>query len=287
MQDQHHDPIDLKEADYREFYVPTTNGVNLRVMNWIPKAATDDVDPILFVPGWVSVESGWADLLREIGKTHPLYYIETREKQSAQHDQPQKHAKEFSIERFAEDLTRVCNALPIDLERTVLCGSSLGATSILHALKENHLPLKAAFCIGPNSEFHVPAFLRWIPHMPAASYHIIKYFIIWYLQHFRVDSKNEPEQIGRYRRTLLEAHPQRIKLSCMAFMNYRIWSELEQVSCPVGIAYASTDKLHGTDSINRMAELIGRSTLIPCESNKYMHSAAMANDIENYLNTLQ
>jgi hypothetical protein len=115
----------------------------------------------------------------------------------------------------------------------------------------------------------------------------VKHFIVWYFRKFRVDVEKEPEQMRRYENTILSAHPLRIKLSGRAFMHYQVWPDLETVKSPTRIAYASTDKLHAPDDMTRMAETIQTADLMPCESNKYMHSAPLAEDVCRFVSELQ
>jgi hypothetical protein len=122
---------------------------------------------------------------------------------------------------------------------------------------------------------------------PSPAYHVVKHFIVWYFRHFRVNVKEEPEQMKRYENTILSAHPLRIKLSGRAFMHYQVWPDLETVKTPTRIAYATTDKLHASDAMTRMAETLGQADLLPCESNKYMHSAPLAEDIGRFVRDLQ
>jgi len=256
--------------------------VNLRIASWQPKNEEAGC-PVVFVAGWVSVVPGWSEFLYALTQKHPVYYIETREKRSAEIDKWRLRTDDFRMERFSEDLIAACSELPIDTEEAILAGSSLGATILLEALKHERLKAKGAFLIGPASEFRVPWFLRWMPYLfPAPAYHVVKHFIVWYFRRFRVDVQKEPEQMRRYENTIFSAHPLRIKLSGRAFMHYQVWPDLETVKPPTRIAYASTDKLHASDTITRMADTIRQADLLPCESNKYMHSALLAEDVVRY-----
>jgi hypothetical protein len=135
---------------------------------------------------------------------------------------------------------------------------------------------------------HVPGsqrYLQWMLFLPAFLYHGIKYFIIWYIKTFICDVKNEPEQMMRYKETLLTAHPQRIKLSAKAaiYQRYQVWPHLDSVQIPVALAYAPTDTLHSSANIRLMAERLPHATSIACPSNKYMHSADVMRDIEAFV----
>ena len=287
MSDLVRDPIAARHASFSEQRIPVNGEVSLRVVSWQPKN-DEPAPPIVFVSGWVSTVAGWTDFLQALTRRHPVYYIETREKTSAEFHKNRLRTDDFRMERFAEDVITACSRLPIDMEGAIVSGSSLGATVLLEALKHERLKARGVFLIGPASEFRIPFSLRWMPYLfPSPAYQVVKHFIVWYFKHFRVNVEDEPEQMQRYEHTILSAHPLRIKLSGRAFMHYQVWPDLETVKAPTRIAYASTDKLHASDDMTRMAETIQTADLLPCESNKYMHSAPLAEDIDRFLAHLE
>ena len=287
MAETHKDPISALHASFSEQRIRVSEQVSLRVVSWQPK--NDDAgSPIVFVAGWVSIVAGWADFLHALTRKHPVYYIETREKKSAEIRKSRLRTDDFQMERFAEDVITACSGLPINMEEAIVSGSSLGATVLLEALKHERLKARGMFLVGPASEFHVPFALRWMPYLfPSPAYHVVKHFIVWYFRKFRVNVEKEPEQMHRYENTILSAHPLRIKLSGRAFMHYQVWPDLEAVKTPARIAYASSDKLHASDDMTRMAETIQTADLLPCESNKYMHSAPLAEDLCRFVSELE
>lgn len=277
-------PVAIRDACYEERFVCVQDGVHLRVMIWRPVEPASE-DPFVFVAGWVSSVSGWVPLLEVMAARRPVYYIETREKPSALFEKAKLTPEDFRIERMAEDLICVCRKHGIASPKATVIGSSLGATALLEAMKGGRLTAGSAFLIGPNSEFRAPWYLRWILHLPASSYHGIKYLVLWYLRTFRCDVEREPEQMQRYDETLRAAHPLRIKLSAVAAIGrrYRVWPHLESVKIPVALAYAPTDRLHSSADIRRIAERLPCATLIACPLNRYMHSADLMKDIEAFV----
>ncbi len=275
------DPLNSSDADFDVQYVPVEPGVRLRVLCWSPKMENKG-EPLVFVAGWVSVVNGWAGLLSALVSDRPVYYIETREKSSAEILQRRLKPAFFSIDRMARDIGQAIKELHLDPSRTFLAGSSLGATTILESLKSGYLNAKGAFLIGPNGDFPAPLVMRMLIYLPAFSYHLVKYLVLWYLRHFRVDVQKEPEQMARYDATLRSAHPLRIKLSARAAAGYTLWDGLEQLHLPVALPYAPTDKLHDSKAIERMAGLLPQSELVACESNKYLHSEKLAREFNAF-----
>lgn len=285
MQPMGTDPISAKQTRFESGLWSTEEAVRLRVLHWRPTNPSSDI-PLVFVPGWVSVVGGWADLLRVIAAKREVVYIESREKASAVIEQKRLKPCDFCIERMADDLVQVCSKLPLRMDRAVVAGSSLGATTVLEALKHRRLTARGAFLIGPNSEFRAPWFARGLFLLPSFGYHVVKYFALWYLRTFRVDTKKEPEQMKRYDDTLRSAHPLRIKLSAKAAVGYQIWSDLNTVDIPVDLAYAPSDMLHSQDNILNMAKTLPHGKIVSCPSNKYMHSADLADDIDRFITSL-
>jgi len=285
MREEVPDPIRHPQADCSGRMIPVEADVRLRVMEFRPRRAVG-AEPLVFVPGFASAVSGWVDFLREIAPVRPVFYVESREKTSAEIRRTRLRPADFGIERLAEDLIRVCRALGIEESRTIVAGSSLGATTLVEALKHGRLPARAAFLIGPNTDFRAPVFIKGLLLLPAGTYHLVKHLVLWYLKHFRIDAVREPEQMQRYRDTLLTADPLRLKRTAQAAIGYEIWPDLETVTVPVAVALASSDKLHAEEKIRRLTSALPRATVIPCESNRYMHSAALAGDFERYVASL-
>jgi pimeloyl-ACP methyl ester carboxylesterase len=225
-------------------------------------------------------------LLKHLVQTRPVYYLETREKASAEISERLMRPVNFSIPRLADDLIEVSKQLELDCERTVLFGSSMGSNAILEALKGDRLTARAAFVIGPNAEFHFPWWGRPLVHLPPWVYSAAKPFVLWYLRTFRVNAREDPEQMARYVRTIRAADPERIMLSARAVIDYEAIPGLDTISSPVAVAYAANDTLHGEEEVERIVDAMPRGVAVSCPSNTYMHTAAVANDIEAYLDNL-
>lgn len=278
------DPVAPPGTVFTDASVCVEKDVHLRVMSWQPRRPVSE-DPVIFVAGWVSAVSGWAPLLKAMAAVRPLYYIETREKISARIEKENLQPGDFSIRRMAADLISVCRQLEIAVPSATVIGSSLGATTLLEALKEGKLTAGNAFLIAPNSDFRAPWHIRRMISLPASLFHGLKHLVLWYIRNFMVDVKNEPEQMRRYTETIKAAHPQRIKLSAQAAVDgrYEVWPHLETVRIPVALAYAPTDKLHSAENIRLIAARLPRAEIIVCPSNRYMHRPELMADFEAFV----
>jgi pimeloyl-ACP methyl ester carboxylesterase len=278
-------PLGPVESGFEERWLAVDDGVELRVLRWWPRG-TPDREPLVFVPGWVSVVEGWLPVLEALVATRPVLYIETREKRTARIERRRMRVEQFTVERLALDLIEAARLLGLADRGAVWFGSSMGSNAILEALKRWRLSARAAFLVGPNAAFDVPAWGRPILYLPSWLYHPIKYFVFWYLRHFRVDARSEPEQMQRYERTLRAAHPLRLKLSARAILDYRVWPGLETIDVPVAIAYAASDTLHSEQEVRKIVAGMPCGRAIECPTNHYMHDAPIVEELDRFIREL-
>jgi len=276
-------PVPAPGVQFNERRLTVEEGASLRLYEWRPEN-DGGADPILFVAGWISLVTGWAPLIEELIKTRPVYYIETREKESAEISRRLMRPTFFSIPRLADDLVEVSDQLGLEGDRTVLFGSSMGSNAILEALKGDRLSAKAAFIIGPNAEFFFPWWGRPLVHLPPWVYSLAKPFVLWYLRTFRVNAREDPDQMARYVRTIRAADPRRIMLSARAVIDYEAMPGLETITAPVAVAYAASDTLHGEEEVRRIVDAMPRGVAVSCPSNTYMHTAEVVADLDRFLN---
>lgn len=278
-------PVPIPGVQFKERRLTVEEGVRLRLFEWRPEE-NDGAEPILFVAGWISLVTGWVPLLEELVQTRPVYYLETREKESAEIAPQLMRPASFLVSRLAEDLVEVSNQLDLDRDHLVLFGSSMGSNAILEALKGDRLKVKGAFVVGPNAEFHFPWWGRPLVHLPPWVYSAAKPFVLWYLRTFRVNAREDPEQMARYVRTVHAADPERIMLSARAVIDYEAIPGLDTISSPVAVAYAASDTLHCEEEVRRIVDAMPRGVAVSCPSNTYMHTAKVVADLNRFLTGL-
>ncbi len=277
------DPLANSGDRFTQRRITVDDGAVLRLFEWQPASDTG-AEPIFFVAGWISLVTGWVPLLEKLVKTRPVYYLETREKESAEIPEDLMRPESFSIPRLADDLVEVSRQLGLDNDRTILFGSSMGSNAILEALKGDRLRSRAAFLVGPNLEFRFPAWGRAaVRVVPAWLVEQLKPFVIWYLKTFRVNATDDPEQMARYVRTVSAADAARLKLSAVAVLDYSALPGLETISTAVAVAYAGSDILHGEEEVERLVNAMPRGSAVQCPSNTYMHTAEVAADLDRFL----
>ena len=261
------------DCDIQSRLIEGADGFNLRVYSFTPHQDSG-ARPVAFIPGWTSVMDGWAPLIAEWANTRVIHYIETREKRSAEITR-RIRKEDFEMRRHAEDLRTIVETLNLGSE-ILWFGSSLGATVILHGLRENILDGKGAFLVAPNSEFR---FSTWMIPFIAAPWWcyppLIRLFGLPYLK-WRL---KEPKQYIRYRRTLTQAHLPRLKKSVQANRRYALPAELDSVGIPVAICVAASDTLHTGDDSHSIADSLPKGSVVEVPSNQYAHEASLIPDV--------
>jgi len=208
-------------TEFKEYYVRMSDGVRLRIFEFIPEAADRKKPVIIFVAGWISLISGWKGVLQEITPHFRTIYMETREKRSSL--VPQNMNVSFAMDRLRKDIGEVIDELIPEKQNFFLAGSSLGASAILEYCSLNQRIPECAFLIGPNAEFRFPKVLGDIvPAFHPSLYFAVKPVVKWYLKNFRLDKKNALEQVKKYENTLDEADPYKLKANALAIKLYRV-----------------------------------------------------------------
>ncbi|HDP80153.1 MAG TPA: alpha/beta hydrolase [Spirochaetes bacterium] len=266
----------------REYYLKVSDGVSLKMVDFTPPEDGPRKPAIVFVAGWISMISGWKGVLRAITPRYRTLYLETREKASS--ILPEERGVSFAMDRLSADLEEVIAQAVPPKKDFFMAGSSLGATAIMeYLLTEGRKPL-AAMLIAPNAEFRFPPVLGHIvPALHPSMYLAVKPLIKWYLKNFRIDSKNEPEQMKKYETTLDAADPYKLKPNAIALRNYSIRDRLQGIGTPVMIVGALTDKLHGREVLEEMTRKMTRTTYRELASNKETHSEKAGELMVNFI----
>ena len=255
-----------------ETNVSVSDGVVLKVFDFLPEKYDVDAPVIVFSAGWVSIISGWKAVLNVLIPKYRVLYVESREKKSA--SLPVGKYPEFTVKRMAKDLDEVISKKVPETTPFYIAGSSLGSTVVLDYLSNPDFrsPEKSVL-ISALGEMHYPVWAKLIiNYFPPSAYVVIKHIVTWYLINFRVDKKREPEQAEKYKGTINSAEPKRLQANAKALMDYKVWDKLPAIDSKVIIVGAKTDKLHGIDVLEKMVTLIPDAKLELMESNKETHS---------------
>ncbi len=265
-----------------EYMVPMTDGVSLKIIDFNPGKSVSEKPSVIFIAGWISLINGWQGVLKELTAEYRTYYIESREKQSS--ILPEKVKVSFTMERIKEDINNLVDKLIPENEKFVLAGSSLGASAILEFSASGKRKPECAILVGPNEEFRFPKFIgAIIPLIHPAMYFAVRPFIKWYLRNFRLDKKKERAQVEKYEKTINLADPYKLKANALALKNYSIWNRIQGIATPCLIFGATTDKLHSTENMKRLVELIPEVQYIELAGNTDTHSEKAGRIMVDYL----
>jgi len=263
----------------KENLIAVNEQVNLRVITFEPLKDTDN-PAVIFVSGWISRISGWKDVLIEMSRDFPIYYVETREKNSS----VIAGEVSFRVVDFALDIAAVVDVLDLKDGKFILCGSSLGATSIIESCRFLQQKPLCLVLIGVNAVFYAPIIWKiTIFLFPPRFYLLMKPVIKWYLRNFRLDVQHDLTQYVKYCGNLDAANPWRLKKAALEFIKYEIWAKLPDIQIPSLLVSASNDELHDHDNIQKISALLPKSTTIDMELNSNSHSPAVVGEIRKYI----
>jgi len=275
-------PYTDRSTTVKEYMFNVSDGVSLKIVDFTPRNVSQEKPVILFVAGWISLISGWKDVLKVLTAEHRVIYLESREKKSS--TVPDIKKVSFSIERLKLDVGEIIEKVISPSGKFILAGSSLGASAILeYCGSEKQKPL-AAVLIAPNTEFRFPKILGTIiPAIHPSLYFTVKPVIKWYIKNFRLDKKTCKEQIEKYENTIDCADPYKLKANALAIRDYKIWDRIANINVPCLIIGATTDTLHATDNIKHLLKIIPNSTYIELKSNMETHSEKAGRVIVEYI----
>lgn len=270
----------------KELYIKVSDGVELKVFDFTPLEYDPARPVVVFVAGWISLISGWKDVLNVLTPNYRTLYIETREKISAR--LPKRKGIDFSIERMGQDIGEILKEMLSEDQNFYFVGSSMGSTAILDFLSLNKARPRQSFLISPICKFEIPAWaLTLAKVVHPGFYSAIRPIAKWYLRNFRLDKKNEPEQVTKYEGTIDAAEPKRLKATTLAISSYSLWEKLEHLKSPVCIIGAKTDTLHSINELEKMVKCIPSARLELMQSNKETHSEKAGAFIADQISRLE
>ncbi len=239
---------------------------------------------VYFVPGWISRMAGWKTVLREMTKRWSVFYLETREKNSAEIDD----SASFGADALAQDLIQISEQMKLDPEKTLWFGSSLGATAILEVMHHLKKPPFALGLVGPNAEFRIPLWGKaLIACFPTGLYAGFKPFVKWYLRTFRLDVEHDRAQYEKYSVALDEANPTRLKRGARELGRYTVWDRLPDISIPVLIFGGANDVMHEPGNLKIMESMLPNARYIDMGTNSDTHSEAMVQKLEQFVTEIR
>ena len=270
------------DSSFKEKMISVNDNVTLRLITFSP-AQEKSNPPVLFVAGWISLIKGWKDVLLEMTKDFPVYYIETREKLSSNIN----GNINYGAEDVGKDIVSLISLLKLKDSNYILFGSSLGATAILDSCRILQQKPLCLVLIGPNAVFRVPKLGMAIIHIfPPRLYLIIKPIVKWYLKTFRLDTKSDYKQYEKYCNSLDAADQWKLKKAVIRLAKYEVWDLLKNIEIPSLIVGASKDVLHEPENLKKMVAMMKNATYLDLETNAKTHSESVVEEMRKYIKRL-
>lgn len=241
-------------------------------------------DPVILIGGLATILESLREIIFELTKDFPVFYVETREKTGAEI----KGKVQYDIETLGMDIAKITGMLGVAGGRYILMGYSLGATIIADCYRNLDIKPRCMVFMEPTPVFHYPGWsLPVIKWLGLPLYSLLKPFAKWYLYKFRIITDEDPEMAVISFRALDQANPEKLKNVILAIAGYKVWDRLIEIDCPVLIIATTKDHLHVLEETNRMVAMIQNCSYIDMETNQRTHSAEMGVVARNYIQTLR
>ena len=267
-----------------EEWVAVSGGVSLRVLTWTPAdEVAKTLSPVVFVPGWGSVFEGWRSLMAAWVAQRPVVYIESREKASAVFESPRSSRKDFTVEKFTQDLVDVIKFYSLG-PKVDFFSSSLGSTVLIDAMQQGIIEARSSIFVAPNQEFKMPFGQRMLLRAPLPNFTLswMVKFAVWTIER----KVKEDGQRVRYRRTLLAQNAARMRSSARSLIHFSLSQDLSNIKVPCAVISAESDKLHGLDDVKSIVKRIPGAIMIEVPSNQYAHEAGLLVEIGAFYGSL-
>ena len=252
--------------------------VSIRLIRFTPSNSEERL-PFVVVGGLSTVVESFKGVLKGLSATHPVVYVETREK-------PSSHVKgnaDFGPDGFAADVRAAVKACGYGPGGYALVGYSLGATAIMQGFAGISSKPLCVVLAEPVPEFRVPFWAPYLARVAVPVFPAVRAFAKWYLKTFRIDAKGDEEIVRIVERALDSADPVKLRNTVLAMAGRSTWKTLPGMDGPVLVVATSKDTLHVHADISRMGELLPDCEVIDMEDNTRSHSEEMAHVLIDYV----
>ncbi|MCK4896983.1 MAG: alpha/beta hydrolase [Candidatus Heimdallarchaeota archaeon] len=281
-------PLSSKETvDFFTFpwleldYVTVEEGILLRVFKIDCKQPDSKIN-IVVVAGLCSNFLGWIDIDNELSNVGHIYHIETREKSSAIHYNKKKI--DYSMERYAIDISKVVEHYNLNKEGFYLFGDSFGSEVAVKYLDGGYHPPKGLILISPEASFSFSGWMKVLFRLlPYWSFHFVKPLLKFILKYLRTDMKNDPGSYYINKRNIVTSNPKRMKKCAMNLFYYKSDADYSIIKCPTFIIAASTDKMHTFEKSIDVAKRIPNTTFEDVIHYQEAHSRESAAKISKFI----
>lgn len=251
--------------------VPVEENVRLNIIRFTPENPELEV-PAVMVTGLGTIIESFQKLIAYLTKRVPLIYIETREKSSSQIE----GNTSFGIETQSLDVVNVIDYFKLDEKGYFLIGYSLGATIIAHSYSKLKNKPAGIIFLDPTPVFRYPKWsLFLIKNFGSRFYTVTKPIAKWYLTHFYINKKEDPEMAVISSQVLDNADPKKFRQAILDIAGYEVWNSLGTINCRTMVVGTSKDGFHNQEEVVRMTQMLANSEFFDLETNLRLHSTEM------------
>jgi pimeloyl-ACP methyl ester carboxylesterase len=251
-------------AATRTIYVPVEDG-EIRVFHIKPEDPIA-VRPIVLVPGWGSLPSGFRDFYSVIHQRAELFYLETREKQSSRLDRGKAR---LTMSRKARDVQDALNFLGLSRgEDFVLLGACWGGALLFQGLLDDALRAPTLATMDPMHSLWYPEWvLRYVsPLLPVSIVQLIKPV----LKALALAGMKERVQRQRAADFIDNAEIWKWQRAAQSVWDFELFGKLQRLREEVLVFNGTGDKIHDPLNYPRIAGELprGRFFFMPTDESK-------------------
>ena len=261
---QHDVPPFWKESTCESFYVQVEDA-EIQVYHITPPNPVAN-RPVVFVPGWGGIPSGYTDMYEVLHGKVELYYIETREKSSSILHNRRK--AKFTMNQKARDVGAVLSYMKFEEEGKdyVLLGPCWGGAIVLQGLMDGSIHAPTVVVMDP---MHRLWFSKWVmkyitPLIPIWFIKILKPLIKWIKLH------NMTEQVQRQRADDFIEHADlwKWKRTGVQVNDFELFGNLYQIAEEVFVINGTHDLIHDSADYPKIAQELPRGKFLRFSTNE-------------------
>ena len=200
------------------YYVPVDSG-EIHVIHFKPENPIG-VRPIVFVPGWGGMPSGYQDVYEILHDRVELFYVETREKKSSR---IRRRGSDFSLSQKAKDVVEVIDFFELNHRDYVLFGGCWGGAVIFQGMMDGIFEAPTVVTFDPMHRLWYPQWmLNTIPVIfPVFIIRLMKPLLRW-LQMRKMKEPRQKERALNFIENAVMWKWKRAAYNCRKFEIFRI-----------------------------------------------------------------
>ena len=257
-------------AETEELFVEVPGG-RIRMLHHRP-AGGESVRPVVFVPGWGTVEEGFRGFFNLLNGRAECYYIETREKNSSVME---RGSARFDMSTKAADVARAVEAAGLADRDFLLIGTCWGSAVIAQGLIDGSLSAPTTVLFDPMHRLWFPKWILKIiaPITPVAFWKLIRPLG----KRIALAGMREESQRRRTELFIDGAEIWKWKRCAQAAADFELFGSLATIEGEVFVVNGVADKIHDQVNYPRIAADIpaGRFLYLPAEEQQREELIAM------------